>query len=156
MCVFADDIILVALGPKWTEAATIFRLLAPTILVFGIIYPTAWFLQSIGLQERSLKIALVLSPLVICAYLIGLPYGPNGVALAFSTDDGLVAGATYYWTCTAQTSRFESSFRLPAAAYRRQRRRHRGRHRATFRRADSLYPSSARTRRRGHVGGLRA
>ena len=66
-------------------ASTIFRLLAPTILVFGMINPTAWLLQSIGLQERSLKIALVLSPLVVCSYLVGLPYGPNGVALAFST-----------------------------------------------------------------------
>jgi PST family polysaccharide transporter len=83
--VFADDIVLVMLGPQWTGASTIFRLLAPTILVFGMINPTAWLLQSIGLQERSLKIALVLSPLVVCSYLVGLPYGPNGVALAFST-----------------------------------------------------------------------
>jgi O-antigen/teichoic acid export membrane protein len=83
--VFADDIILVTLGPKWTEASTIFRLLAPTILVFGMINPLGWLLQSVGLQERSLKIGLVLSPLVICSYLVGLPYGPSGVALAFST-----------------------------------------------------------------------
>ena len=83
--VFADDIILVTLGPKWTEASTIFRLLAPTILVFGMINPLAWLLKSVGLQARSLKIALVLAPLVICSYLVGLPYGPSGVALAFST-----------------------------------------------------------------------
>ena len=50
-------------------ASTIFRLLAPTILVFGMINPTAWLLQSIGLQERSLKIAFVLCPIVICSYL---------------------------------------------------------------------------------------
>ena len=83
--VFAHDIILVTLGPNWTAAAPIFRLLAPTILVFSIINPLGWLLQSIGMQERSLKIALVLSPLVICSYLVGLPYGPSGVALAFST-----------------------------------------------------------------------
>ena len=81
---FADDIVLVVLGPKWADAATIFRLLTPTILVFGIINPTGWLLQSVGLQERSLKIALVIAPLVIAAYLIGLPYGPNGVAFAYS------------------------------------------------------------------------
>jgi PST family polysaccharide transporter len=83
--VFADDIILVTLGQNWTAAATIFRLLAPTILVFSIINPLGWLLLSIGMQERSLKIALVLSPLVICSYVIGLPYGPSGVAFAFST-----------------------------------------------------------------------
>jgi PST family polysaccharide transporter len=81
---FADEIILVVLGPKWTEAATIFRLLAPTILVFGAINPTGWLLQSVGLQGRSLRIALVIAPLVITACVIGLPYGPTGVAFAFS------------------------------------------------------------------------
>jgi PST family polysaccharide transporter len=81
---FADDIVLIVLGPKWADAAGIFRLLAPTILVFGIINPTAWLLQSVGLQGRSLRIAFVIAPLVITAYLVGLPYGPNGVAFAYS------------------------------------------------------------------------
>jgi O-antigen/teichoic acid export membrane protein len=81
---FADDIVLVVLGPKWADAAAIFRLLTPTILVFGIINPTAWLLQSVGLQGRSLRIAFVIAPLVVAAYLIGLPYGPNGVAFAYS------------------------------------------------------------------------
>ena len=43
-----------------------------------------WLLIATGLQERSLKIALVIAPLVITAYVIGLPYGPWGVAFAFS------------------------------------------------------------------------
>jgi PST family polysaccharide transporter len=101
--VFADDIILVALGPKWVGASTIFRLLAPTILVFGIINPLAWLLQASGLQERSLKIALVLSPLVICSYLIGLSYGPNGVALAFSTVMILWMVPHIYWSLHGTT-----------------------------------------------------
>ncbi len=81
---WADDIILVALGPKWNDTAVIFRLLAPTILIFGIINPLGWLLISTGLQERSLKIALVIAPLVITAYAIGLPYGPQGVAFTYS------------------------------------------------------------------------
>jgi len=82
---FAEDIVLVALGPKWAEAASTFRLLSPTVLVFGIINPTAWLMVSTGLQVRSLRIALVIAPLVIAAYIIGMPYGANGVALAYST-----------------------------------------------------------------------
>lgn len=81
---FADDIIFVLLGPKWKSAAEIFRLLAPTILVFAIANPLGWLLNSIGLVERGLKIALVFAPLMITGYLIGLPYGPKGVALAYS------------------------------------------------------------------------
>ncbi|MGH9355786.1 MAG: oligosaccharide flippase family protein, partial [Terriglobia bacterium] len=81
---FAGDIILVILGPKWKAAAPIFRFLAPTILVFAIANPLSWLLTSIGLVTRLLKMGLVIAPLMIVAYVIGLPYGPNGVALAYS------------------------------------------------------------------------
>jgi O-antigen/teichoic acid export membrane protein len=81
---FANDIVLVALGPKWIEATPIFRLLTPTVLIFGMINPMSWLLYSMGLQRRSLMIALVIAPLAIGGYLIGLPYGPHGVAFAFS------------------------------------------------------------------------
>jgi PST family polysaccharide transporter len=37
------------------------------------------------LQKRSLKIALVVAPLSITSYVIGLPFGPEGVAFAYST-----------------------------------------------------------------------
>ena len=82
---FAHDMISVVLGQKWMEAVPIFRLLAPTILIFALINPMAWLLFSLGLVGRSLKIALVLAPLVITGYLVGLPYGPKGIALAYST-----------------------------------------------------------------------
>ena len=82
--VFVDDIIGLLLGPKWKDVAVIFRLLTPTILIFGIINPFAWLQYSIGHQVRGLKIDLVIAPLVIAAYIIGLPYGPRGVAFAYS------------------------------------------------------------------------
>ena len=36
---FANDLVLVLLGPKWKDATEIFRLLAPTILVFAMANP---------------------------------------------------------------------------------------------------------------------
>jgi O-antigen/teichoic acid export membrane protein len=82
--VFARELIVVVLGPKWAEAVPVFRLLTPTILTFAMINPFAWLLFSTGRVERSLKIALVIAPLVMTGYLIGLPYGPKGVALGYS------------------------------------------------------------------------
>jgi PST family polysaccharide transporter len=73
-------------------------LLAPTILVFSIINPMVWLIQSIGLQQRSLNIALVLAPVMICSYLVGLPYGPSGVALAFSATMVLLLLPLVYWS----------------------------------------------------------
>ena len=63
----------------------IFRFLAPTTLIFAMINPLSWLLFSLGMVGRSLKVALVLAPVVIAGYLVGLPYGPKGVALGYST-----------------------------------------------------------------------
>lgn len=82
---YANDIILVTLGEKWTASAAVFRLLAPTVLVFGLINPMGWLLFSLGLQVRSLILASIIAPLVLTACFVGLPYGPTGVAFAYST-----------------------------------------------------------------------
>lgn len=81
---FADDMVRVLLGAKWSAAAPIFRLLAPTILVFAIANPLGWLLSSLGLVGRGLRIGLVIGPLMIASYFVGLPYGPKGVAMAYS------------------------------------------------------------------------
>jgi O-antigen/teichoic acid export membrane protein len=81
---FADDMIFVFLGPKWKAAGAIFRFLAPTILVFAIANPLSWLVMSLGLVRRSLKMGLVIAPLMILSYVLGLPYGAKGVALAYS------------------------------------------------------------------------
>lgn len=82
--VFARDVVLVLLGPKWMGAVVLFRLLAPTILIFALINPMGWLLLSLGLVRRSLNIALVFAPTLIAGYLVGLPFGPKGVAFAYS------------------------------------------------------------------------
>jgi PST family polysaccharide transporter len=83
--IFAKDAIYVLLGEKWREAVPIFRLLAPTIMIFAMINPFSWLLFATGKVVRSLKIALVIAPLVIAGYVLGLPYGPKGVALGYSS-----------------------------------------------------------------------
>ena len=50
-----------------------------------MINPLAWVMFALGLVRRSLKTALVLAPIVMVGYLAGLPYGPKGVALGYST-----------------------------------------------------------------------
>lgn len=94
---FADDMIHVFLGPKWNSAAIVFRLLAPTTLAFAILNPLGWLLSSLGLVARGLKIALVLGPVMIAGYVIGLPYGPTGVAFAYSSVMMLSAVPLIKW-----------------------------------------------------------
>jgi PST family polysaccharide transporter len=94
---FADDTILVLLGPKWMAAAPVFRFLAPTILVFAIVNPLGWLMCSLGLVKRSLKMGVVIAPIMIASYIIGLPYGPTGVAFAYSTVMVLWAIPAIVW-----------------------------------------------------------
>lgn len=82
---FAADMVRVLLGHKWTEAIPIFRMLAPTILVFAIANPLGWLLTALGLVGRGLRISLVIGPVMIASYFMGLSHGPRGVAFAYST-----------------------------------------------------------------------
>jgi PST family polysaccharide transporter len=81
---FADDIVVVLLGPKWKDTAAIFRFLGPTIMVFAIANPLSWLLSSIGWVGRNLKIALLIAPTMMAGFVIAMPYGPRGVAFAYS------------------------------------------------------------------------
>src|SRR5439155_11354641 len=81
----ANDLISVVLGPKWHDAILIFRLLSPTILIIALINPLIWLVLSLGMVGRSLRIGLVYAPIVIAGCVAGLPYGPVGVALGYST-----------------------------------------------------------------------
>jgi len=94
---FSVDIVRVLLGPKWNEAANIFRLLSPTILSFAIINPLYWLMLAQGQAVRSLKIALMIAPIVILGYVIGLRHGPEGVALGYSTAMMVVVIPSVLW-----------------------------------------------------------
>jgi PST family polysaccharide transporter len=82
-------------------------LLSPTILAFALINPLSWILFSTGQLARSMKMALVLGPLVMLAYVFGLPFGAKGVAFGFSAMMGtlvvpLIAWATRGLVVTAR------------------------------------------------------
>lgn len=81
---FANEIIFVVLGTKWMAVAAIFRLLAPTVLAVALMNPFTWVLVSMGLVGKTLKMGLVIAPVTIAGYAVGLTYGPSGVAFGYS------------------------------------------------------------------------
>ena len=101
--VFANDVIYVVLGPKWIDAVIVFRLLSPAVLVFALINPLGWLLWSSGGHVRSFKISLAISILVITGCLIGLPYGPRGVAAGFSAAMALWLVPHIFWCLHGMT-----------------------------------------------------
>ena len=107
---FADDLVAVLLGPNWSGVVPIFQLLTPTVLVFAINNPIGWLLSALGMAERGLKIALVSAPLTLIAVMVGLPYGPNGIALSYSVVMLLKAAPLAAWALRGTGMRFKDIF----------------------------------------------
>lgn len=84
IALFAPEIVQLWLGPRWSEAAGLFRLLAAAALVGAMANPTGWLLVSLGLTRRYRNMGLLSSTLIVLSFGLGLGYGAQGVAAAYS------------------------------------------------------------------------
>ncbi|MFQ5490160.1 MAG: lipopolysaccharide biosynthesis protein, partial [Phycisphaerae bacterium] len=84
LAVDADNVILLVLGDKWGGAAPIFRLLAPAAFLGTFNVATGWVYVSTGQVDRQLRWVVFSSPVIILAFIVGLPFGPTGVAASLS------------------------------------------------------------------------
>ncbi|MHC4696757.1 MAG: lipopolysaccharide biosynthesis protein [Planctomycetota bacterium] len=80
----AEEIVLLVLGGQWTEVVPIFRMLAPAAFLGTFNVATGWVYVSLGQTRRQLRWAVVGSVTTTIGFVIGLPWGPIGVAAAFS------------------------------------------------------------------------
>jgi O-antigen/teichoic acid export membrane protein len=82
--VAAKPVIVLVLGSQWQEAAPVFQILA--ISAFGqlLLESTIWLFVSRGQSKQLLKLLLVVVPIMVASYAIGLPFGIKGVALSGS------------------------------------------------------------------------
>lgn len=80
--VAATPVMIVVLGYKWRAAGPVFQILAIFSLGQLLYESLTWLLISRGQSERLFRMVLVVSPLAIASYAIGLPFGIRGVALA--------------------------------------------------------------------------
>lgn len=113
---FADEIIVVMLGAKWSAAGPILRLLTPAILGFALMNPFGWFLMATGRAARSLKISFLVAPTMLLGIIAGLHYGLDGVAKGYSIAVGLLVVPAIAWAIhdTGITSKaFWNTVKLP-------------------------------------------
>jgi PST family polysaccharide transporter len=91
--VAAEPVIVLVLGHQWREAAPVFQLLAISALGQLLFESTLWLFVSRGQSGRLFKLLLVISPIIVGSFVIGLPFGIKGVALSGS----LVLVAIFPW-----------------------------------------------------------
>jgi PST family polysaccharide transporter len=78
------DVVRLVLGPKWSESGRIFELFGPGIGVMLLCSTFGWIHLSIGKPGRWLRWTLVQLALTVFLFLAALPWGPSGVAAAWS------------------------------------------------------------------------
>ena len=111
---YAPDIVSVVLGPKWQEAVPIFRWLVPTTLAFGLTNPFSWLMLATGHAGRCIRICLVITPLIIIGYVLGLSHGAQGVAIGFSTAMVLSVLPVILWSKRGTSISLVDVFRAAA------------------------------------------
>ncbi len=80
----AKEVVLVMLGSKWLPVARVFQLLAPAALVGAISFAPGWLCVSRGRTRTQLHYAMISAPVCVAAFVIGIKWGIEGVAVAFS------------------------------------------------------------------------
>ncbi len=85
----AYPLTFVLLGPKWVEAAPILAGFAILVISYPLIDACNWLFASQGRGRDWLMASLFVSILTVLAFVSGLPFGPAGVAFAYSATSVL-------------------------------------------------------------------
>jgi PST family polysaccharide transporter len=80
----ATPMTLVLLGPKWAPVSAIFAGFTFTAIQLPLTSAANWLLTSQGRGRDILRVASINSFVTVASFIIGLPFGALGVAIAFS------------------------------------------------------------------------
>jgi len=80
------DVIRVILGPGWEESGRIFVFFGPGIGVMLLYYTHGWIHLSIGTPDRWFRWGIVEFLVTGTFFIVGLPWGPVGVAVAWTAS----------------------------------------------------------------------
>ena len=84
LAVTAPEVIPLVLGPQWAGSVPLFRLLSISALLQPLIHTVGWLYISTGQTRRMFYWGLCFSIAATGSFLLGLPYGAQGVALCYS------------------------------------------------------------------------
>lgn len=98
MIAVSDWLVLIVLGPQWTEAGRIFAVLGIAALVQPITNTTGWLFITQGRTRHMFQWGLVGSTLIVISIVVGLPWGTLGVATSYSlVFVGVVTPLLFYF-----------------------------------------------------------
>jgi len=97
LTVIGKDLIRLLLGPGWEEAGRIFSYFGPGIGIMLIYYMHGWIHLSIGKANRWFRWGLVEMTVTIVSFFVALPWGPVGVALAWTVSFWILTVPAFWY-----------------------------------------------------------
>jgi polysaccharide transporter, PST family len=96
----ADLFIPILLGEKWNPTAPIFQWLGVAALLQPISATTNWLFISQGKGQAYARFGAFNAAMSTVAFCVGLPWGPVGVAAAYSISQVLLRSPVMWWMAT--------------------------------------------------------
>lgn len=97
MLVASDWLVQLVLGPQWSQAAPILVFMCMAGLFAPVMNTGGWLLVTQGRTRDMLHWSMINAPLAIIPIIIGLRWGPVGVAACYSIGRLLVANPLQFW-----------------------------------------------------------
>lgn len=99
LAALSDEVVLLVLGERWTAAAFTFKILAIAAVFQGLYSSLGWLYVSQGATKRLFRWACIFVPALVVSFAIGLPFGINGVAAAYTLAFSLLLPWTVWNAC---------------------------------------------------------
>lgn len=93
----SDDFVRLALGPGWGEVGLIFAWFGVCSLHQVFTSSLAWIVFSQGRGADATRISAVSSATTLCAFFAGIPWGLQGVVIAYVASDYLIRLPFTWW-----------------------------------------------------------
>jgi len=97
LTVMSNDVILLILGPQWGKAAEIFSVFGFAIGIHMIYATNAWIHISLGKSDKWLRWSIFGTICMAISYLVGLPFGPIGVVIAYTATLHILIGPCLWY-----------------------------------------------------------
>ena len=100
--VCAHEVIGLLLGSKWSGAINIFKILCITAFIQPVATTWGLVLVSLGQSKRYFALGTVYSIIIVISFIIGLPWGAIGIAVAYAIANYALLIPTL-WYCFRRT-----------------------------------------------------
>jgi O-antigen/teichoic acid export membrane protein len=97
LIVTVDWVVMIVLGPQWTEVGTLLVILGITGMVQPISNTTGWLFISQGRTKEMFNLAKFGGPITMASIVAGLPWGAKGVATSYVAMHLLLIHVTYWY-----------------------------------------------------------